>query len=177
MKDQSEQSTPIAPPQLDSRVFRQAMGRFATGITIITTVTEDGQVHGMTANGFMSVSLSPPLVLISLGKCQMAALLSETGRYGVSMLSDQQRDYSQHFAGQIKLTVSPQFEWHDGMAFIQGAAAQVGATVVNAHSAGDHTLFVGEVGHLATGEDRPLIFHGGNYERLRNQEEQEIFFI
>ena len=153
------------------------MGRFATGITIITTVGSDGCVHGMTANGFMSVSLSPPLVLISLGKCRMANLLCETGRYGVSMLADEQREYSQHFAGQSELAVNPQFEWDDGIPYVAEAVAQVGAIIVDTHQAGDHTLFIGEVTYLATGAGRPLIFHGGNYEMLRNKEEQELFFI
>ncbi|WP_211262623.1 flavin reductase family protein [Nitriliruptor alkaliphilus] len=153
------------------------MGRFATGVTIITAVGDDGAVHGMTVNGFMSVSLSPPLVLISLGDCRMAKLLPETQRYGVSILADEQRSFSQHFAGQDKLTISPEFEWHDGMAFIAEAVAHIGAEVVDIHTAGDHTLFIGEVSHLATSDGRPLIFHGGSYELLRNQEEQEIFFV
>lgn len=176
-------TTPPASPfadrcahDVDPRAFRQAMGRFATGITIITTVDE-GSVHGMTANGFMSVSLDPPLVLISLGTCRMANLLSNTGRYGVSMLNDQQRDYSRHFAGQAKLTTSPEIEWHQGLPFIGEAVAHVGADVVDAHEAGDHTLFIGKVSYLATREGRPLIFHGGDYELLRNKEEQDIFFV
>ncbi|GAB3200249.1 flavin reductase family protein [Nocardioides hungaricus] len=162
---------------LDPRLFRQAMGRFATGITIITTVTDDGQVHGMTANGFMSVSLSPPLVLISLGKCRMATLLRQTGRYGVSMLAAQQRDYSRHFAGQAQLTVQPRFDWHDDVAFLGGAVAHVGADVTDIHEAGDHTLFIGEVTHLAMSEGRPLIFHGGDYESLIGKDDQEVFFV
>lgn len=165
------------PVSWDAREFRWAMGRFATGITIITTVGADGVVHGMTANGFMSVSLDPPLVLISLGACRMADLLRTSGQYGVSMLADEQREYSRHFAGQTALTASPEFERQNGFAFIGEAVAHVGATVVDTHRAGDHTLFIGRVSHLATNDGRPLIFHGGNYERLRNKEEQDIFFI
>ncbi|MFC4466817.1 flavin reductase family protein [Streptomyces xiangluensis] len=168
---------PAARPAIDPRVFRRTMGCFATGITIITSVTETGEVHGMTANGFLSVSLNPPLVLISLGECRMATLLRKTGRYGVSMLADQQRDYSHHFAGQRKLIMHPEFQWHDGIPFIDEAVAHVGATVVDIHQAGDHTLFIGEVTHLSTREGRPLIFHGGDYELLRNKEPQDIFFV
>lgn len=168
---------PATTSAIDPRAFRQTMGRFATGITIITSVTEAGEVHGMTANGFLSVSLNPPLVLISLGECRMAALLRKSGRYGVSILADQQRDYSHHFAGQAKLTMHPEFQWHDGIPFIDQAVAHVGATVADIHQAGDHTLFIGEVTHLSTREGRPLIFHGGDYELLRNKEPQDIFFI
>jgi flavin reductase (DIM6/NTAB) family NADH-FMN oxidoreductase RutF len=164
-------------PAIDPRLFRQTMGRFATGITIITSVTTTGEVHGMTANGFLSVSLNPPLVLISLGECRMATHLRMGARYGVSMLADQQRDYSHHFAGQAKLTLHPEFQWHDGIPFIDQAVAHVGATVVDIHRAGDHSLFIGEVTHLSMHDGRPLIFHGGDYELLRNREPQDLFFV
>jgi flavin reductase (DIM6/NTAB) family NADH-FMN oxidoreductase RutF len=168
---------PPAPPAIDPGLFRRTLGRFATGITVITSVTEAGEVHGMTANGFLSVSLRPPLVLISLGACRTATLLRESGRYGVSVLADMQRDYSRHFAGQAQLTLSPAFHWHDGIPFIDEAVAHIGATVVDVHPAGDHTLFIAEVTHLSAREGRPLIFHGGDYELLRNREPQDIFFV
>lgn len=172
-----DRGLPATGPVIDARVFRQTMGRFATGITIITSVTDGGEVHGMTANGFLSVSLRPPLVLISLGDCRMATVLRESGRYGVSMLADHQRDYSHHFAGQARLTMHPEFAWHDGIPFIDQAVAHVGATVVDIHGAGDHTLFIGEVTHVSIHQGRPLIFHGGDYELLRAKEPQDIFFV
>ena len=79
--------------------FRRTLGMFATGVTIITTQAGD-QVHGMTANAFMSVSLQPPLVLISVDKrAKMNALLHEGVRFGVNVLADDQRELSDHFAG------------------------------------------------------------------------------
>jgi flavin reductase (DIM6/NTAB) family NADH-FMN oxidoreductase RutF len=170
-------SAPEPTTEIDPRTFRTAMGRFATGITIITTVAADGQVHGMTANGFLSISLTPPLVLISLGECRMASLLRTTGTYGVSVLADQQKHYSRHFAGQSRLTLEPDFTWQAGIPFIHQAVAHIGADIVDVHPAGDHTLFIGKVTHLSTHDGRPLIFHGGDYEVLRHRDEQEIFFV
>jgi anti-anti-sigma factor len=81
------------------RRLRDAMGRFATGVTIITTAGDDKQVHGMTANGVLSVSLDPPLVLVSLGRCRMAEMLPQTGRYGISVLA---------VAGEIHVSTAPE---------------------------------------------------------------------
>ena len=79
--------------------FRRTLGMFATGVTIITTQSGD-QVHGMTANAFMSVSLRPPLVLISVDKrAKMNNLLREGVRFGVNVLAEDQRELSDHFAG------------------------------------------------------------------------------
>ena len=79
--------------------FRRTLGMFATGVTIITTQSGD-QVHGMTANAFMSVSLRPPLVLISVDKrAKMNSLLREGVRFGVNVLAEDQRELSDHFAG------------------------------------------------------------------------------
>ena len=92
--------TPAARATAEAgRALRQVMGRFATGVTVVTTADGDA-IHGMTANAFLSVSLTPPLVLISLGRCRMAEMLPRTGRYGVSVLSDDQEHLAAHFAGQ-----------------------------------------------------------------------------
>src|SRR5881397_3644396 len=74
------------------RSLRQVMGRFATGVTVITTLHRD-TIHGMTANAFLSVSLRPPLVLVSLGRCKMTEMLPLTGRYGVSVLAHDQEHF------------------------------------------------------------------------------------
>ncbi|HEY3604903.1 MAG TPA: flavin reductase family protein [Sporichthyaceae bacterium] len=151
---------------LDPRRFRAVMSRFATGVTVVTTPYDDG-VHAMTANGFLSVSLEPPLVLVSLGQCRMAGLLPSTGRYGISVLAEDQRALSGHFAGRPDPTADPQFTAVDGLPFLAGAVAHIGCRVVDSHPAGDHTLFIGEVEHLAQFEARPLLFHSGGYSSLR----------
>ena len=85
---------------MDDRVFRNAMGKFATGVTVITTKSE-GEVHGMTANAFMSVSLTPKLVLISSDeKAKMLSKIQQTGKFVVNLRSDNQKEISMQFAGQ-----------------------------------------------------------------------------
>ncbi|MFD6517911.1 flavin reductase family protein [Rhodococcus sp. NPDC060176] len=153
---------------IEPRQFRNTMGKFTTGVTVITAQTGDGDTHGMTANGFISMSLTPPLVGISLGNAsRMAAVLHSSGRFGVSFLSAPQIDYSMHFAGSPNSTLKPEFEERNSYKFISGATAFVGAGIEASHQIGDHTLFVGRVDYLETHEHSPLVLHGGKYETLR----------
>src|SRR5438132_6176378 len=86
-------------PEIDTRTFRATMGRFATGVTVVTT-GQQGSVHGMTANAFLSVSLAPPLVLVSVdNRARIAQHLAAGMRYGINILSEQQEDLSRHFGG------------------------------------------------------------------------------
>jgi flavin reductase (DIM6/NTAB) family NADH-FMN oxidoreductase RutF len=151
---------------VDPTHFRRTMGRFTSGVTVITTV--DGEhVHGMTANGFLSVSLDPPLVLVSLGhRSRMAGLLRRTGRYAVSVLADDQQDHSRHFAGQPVHGLRPEFHHHDGFAFLEGALSHIGCDVVEMHPAGDHLLFLGRVVQLSYSDAEPLVFFTGSYRAL-----------
>ena len=87
---------------MDDRTFRNAMGCFATGVTVIATEV-DGEAHGMTANAFMSQSLNPKLVVISLKEdTNMLKRIKESGHFSVNVLSEDQKDLSMIFAGQIK---------------------------------------------------------------------------
>jgi flavin reductase (DIM6/NTAB) family NADH-FMN oxidoreductase RutF len=152
------------------RALRQVMGRFATGVTVVTTADGDS-IHGMTANAFLSVSLKPPLVLVSLGRCRMAEMLPRTGRYGVSVLCDGQEHFAAHFAGQRESPVTPTFEWHEGLPFLDGALARLGCSVVDVHAAGDHVLWIGRVDHLYHREGRPLLFYTGKFRTLQDMGE------
>ena len=148
--------------------FRRTLGMFPTGVTIITTQT-GGQVHGMTANAFMSVSLDPPLILISVDRrARMHALLHEGSRYGISVLGDQQEALSDHFAGRV-LEEAPEarFVVVRETPLVEGAVAHLVARVVRSYWGGDHSLFLGRVEYARyAGEGRPLLFHGGRYEHL-----------
>jgi flavin reductase (DIM6/NTAB) family NADH-FMN oxidoreductase RutF len=145
-----------------TRTFRQVMGRFATGVTVVTTVERDA-VHGMTANGFLSVSLRPPLVLVSLGRCKMNEMLPRSGRYGVSVLSREQQHFAAHFAAQKPSTVEPTFTWQNGLPLLEGALAHLVCRVVDVHRAGDHVLWIGEVEYLDHRDDEPLLFYTGRF--------------
>jgi len=161
---------PEFPPELgdDPRIaLRRCAGMFATGVTVVTTL-KGGQVHGMTANAFMSVSLDPPLVLISVDRrTKMCGLLHEGSRYGVSVLSEAQSGLSDRFAGRATPGgPEPRFEVVHETPLVEGALAHFVARVARSYWGGDHSLFLGRVEYARYGEGTPLLFHGGRYERL-----------
>jgi flavin reductase (DIM6/NTAB) family NADH-FMN oxidoreductase RutF len=139
----------------------------ATGVTILTTRTAE-QVHGMTANAFMSVSLAPPLVLVSVDRrARMSHLLHEGVRFGVNVLEAEQASLSDHFAGRaVEGGEEPRFELVHDTPLVEGALAHLVARVVRSYWGGDHSLFLGQVEFARYGEGEPLLFHGGRYERL-----------
>jgi flavin reductase (DIM6/NTAB) family NADH-FMN oxidoreductase RutF len=147
--------------------FRKTLGMFATGVTVLTARVGE-QVHGMTANAFMSVSLRPPLVLVSIDRrARMGALLHEGTRFGVSVLEARQATLSDHFAGRVADGEDePRFELVHETPLVEGALAHLVARVVRSYWGGDHSLFLGQVEFARYGEGRPLLFHGGRYERL-----------
>ncbi|MGH3065907.1 MAG: flavin reductase [Gaiellaceae bacterium] len=147
--------------------FRRTLGMFATGVTVLTTRSGE-TVHGMTANAFMSVSLQPPLVLVSIDRrARMSNLLHEGTRIGVNVLEASQTGLSDHFAGRaVEGAPEPRFELVHETPLVEGALAHLVARVVRSYWGGDHSLFVGQVEFARYGEGRPLLFHGGRYERL-----------
>jgi flavin reductase (DIM6/NTAB) family NADH-FMN oxidoreductase RutF len=148
---------------IDAKAFRNTLGRFASGVTVITTVHETA-VHGMTASAFISVSLQPPLVAVSVGeRAKLHSLLTLGSRYGVSILNAAQADASNHFAGFGPPNYEPTFVWVDGLPLLQGAVAHLLTTVVDVHPAGDHTLFIAHVDSLNWFEDAPLLYFRGGY--------------
>ena len=147
--------------------FRRTLGMFATGVTVITTLADE-QVHGMTANAFMSVSLKPPLILVSVDRrARMNGLLREGARYGVSVLEEHQTALSDRFAGRVSEDApEPMFEIVRETPLVEGALAHLVARVVRSYWGGDHSLFLGQVEYVRYGEGTPLLFHGGRYERV-----------
>jgi flavin reductase (DIM6/NTAB) family NADH-FMN oxidoreductase RutF len=157
------------PPELgdDPRIaLRRTLGMFATGVTVITT-REGAKVHGMTANAFMSVSLEPPLVLISVDRrTKMCSLLHEGRTYGVSVLCEAQSALSDRFAGRPDANAEPRFDVIHDTPLVEGALAHFVANVTRSYWGGDHSLFLGRVEYARYSEGTPLLFHGGRYERL-----------
>ncbi len=158
------------PEPVTPDVFRAALGRFASGVTIITVETSEGEVHGMTANAFCSVSLQPPLVLVCIDHLAETYLhLRERGQFGVSVLKEEQEALSEFFADPER---NPDAAYRLGIEYramasgtpvLKGSLANLDCTVVEAHSAGDHTIFVGEVKEIALGEGSPLLYFRGRY--------------
>jgi flavin reductase (DIM6/NTAB) family NADH-FMN oxidoreductase RutF len=162
---------PLSPPTphvssahpLSTRTFREVMGRFATGVTVITTTVDD-QVYGMTANAFMAGSLEPMLCVISVNRsAQMHVRLRRSGRFGVSVLNEWQQHLSAHFGGRPLDKLRPEFSFLGSTPVIARAIAALAATVVDTAECGDHTLFIGRLSEMATSPGRPLLFYGGRY--------------
>ncbi len=147
--------------------FRRTLGMFATGVTVLTTRVGE-QVHGMTANAFMSVSLRPPLVLISLDRrAKLCGMLHVGSRFGVSVLARGQEGLSDLFAGRGPEGGSePVFAVVRETPLVEGALAHFVARVVRSYWGGDHSLFLGQVEYVHYGLGEPLLFHGGRYERM-----------
>lgn len=151
---------------MDDRLFRNAMGNFATGVTVIATETDEGP-HGMTANAFMSQSLNPKLIVISLKEdSQMLDKIKKSNQFSVNILSEDQKELSMIFAGQKESDEKVQFDYLDGKPVLPGALAQVACNVKSEYVEGDHTLFIGEVTDIHLEDGEPLIFFKGKYRTL-----------
>src|SRR6266851_5581202 len=154
---------------IDPVLFRTTMGCFTTGVTVITIAVAD-QVYGITANAFLSVSLDPPLVLVSVNKHgRMHQRLLESSHYGVTILSEQQETLSRHFGGRPVEGLEPAYTWEHGVPLLADSVAYIVARIVEAHQAGDHTLFLGHVEYLAHTRRSPLLFSRGSYGQIASE--------
>jgi len=152
---------------IEPRLFRSAMGLFATGVTVITYKAGDEDA-AMTANAFMSVSMDPPLVLVSVRNQSRFNQAVRVGvPYGVSFLAESQQHLSAHFGGKRVEGMEMVFDHHGETPLIDGSLAQIVARTVAVHEAGDHLLYVGQIEHLQLGEQRkPLVFFSGKYKQV-----------
>lgn len=149
--------------EIDPKAFRRVMGRFATGVTVITAETEDER-RGMTANAFMSGSLEPPLCVVSVAKrAHMHAHLTAAGRFGVNILATGQQHLATHFAGKPDPELAIAFDYVDGIPLLADSAGSMTAEVIARHDCGDHTIFIGHILTMAANERAPLVFHAGRY--------------
>ena len=152
---------------IEQHHFRRVCSKYATGITILTVLDADGAPQGMTVNSFTSVSLDPPLVLVSLdNRSHMHRILPSAGQYGISVLAEDQRALGDHFAGCANEPVHVSFVSRVGMPLLDGAVAYFVVRLVATHLAGDHTLYVGKVEHFESRGDKPLLFYAGSYQQL-----------
>ena len=162
----------VEPGTVTPGDFRRACGQFATGVTIVTVRDGDG-ARGMTANSFTSVSLDPPLILVSIDQRNRTHGLLDVGaRFAVSVLAEEHRPWSDRFAGrhgdvQGEFADVPHRLTSDGLPIIAGALASFVCRVVAVHPAGDHSLFIGQVESLESAPGAPpLLFFGGGYREL-----------
>jgi flavin reductase (DIM6/NTAB) family NADH-FMN oxidoreductase RutF len=140
------------------------MGKFTTGVTVVTTKLED-EIHGMTANAFMSVSIDPKLISISVDeKANMHEKMRRASRFAVSILSEDQLETSMHFARQ-KEKKDVAFDWYHGVPVIKDAITNIICDVYDSFKVGDHTLYIGKVIDLELRNGNPLVFFEGKYGR------------
>ncbi len=157
---------------IDAKAFRDVMGRFATGVTIVT-VQDGDKPHGMTVNSFTSVSLDPLLILVCLDKdATTTGILQNTGRFSVNILASEQRHIAQKFADSgnekdrfagIDYKVS-----EEGTPILNNVLGYITCIVDNIVEGGDHYIFIGEVADIGVNDDdmRPLLYFRGNYNSL-----------
>ncbi|PYP66678.1 MAG: flavin reductase [Gemmatimonadetes bacterium] len=154
---------------IDTDAFRAALGRFASGITIVTARDAKGRDHGMTVSAFCSLSLEPAMVLVSIGhEASMHGLMMRAEHVGISVLSTAQEALSRRFA-------DPETDRFDGVGYTRGengvallddALVHLECDVVARHEAGDHTIIVCAVDRTEAYDGRPLLYYRGGYAQL-----------
>ena len=153
-------------PDFDNRHFRQALSKFATGVTVVTTVLPDGSYIGLTASSFNSVSLDPPLVLWSLGnRAQSLPFFNSNSHYLINVLAADQAGLAEQFASRaenrfdgVEFSLS-----RTGLPIIKGALAWFECYNRSRYPEGDHVIFVGEVERCEFQTQQPLIYHDGQF--------------
>lgn len=159
----------------DPMLQRQIMGGFATGVTVVTTRYGDGEITGMTANAVMSLSLEPPLVVVSVDKKGgMHGCLTEGQCFAMNILTRDQENLSTRFAapGPKDFSDLDLAEGETGAPILTGTLGYLDCKVTEVLSAGDHDMFVGEIVAGELGEGTPLLFYGGKYRELAELESE-----
>lgn len=154
---------------VDADEFRAVLGRFASGVTILTARDDDGRDHGMTVSAFCSASLVPPMVVACIDRAaEMHHVLKTASHFGISILAEGQEPLSRRFAELL----SNRFDGigytrgESGVVLLDDALAHLECRPVMHHDAGDHTIYVGEVQRAEAHKRRPLLYYRGGYAQL-----------
>ncbi len=154
---------------IEERLFRDVMGKFATGITVVT-VNNQGETKGMTVNSFMSVSLSPQLIAVSIDKkASMYPFIQNAAYFGVSILSEEQKDIAQIFAKQK--TANKEIHYTKGIHHTPIISDALGTIICQQKEnmiVGDHLVIFGEVLSLNKEDKKPVLFFGGEYHTIND---------
>ncbi|ANX10931.1 oxidoreductase [Fictibacillus arsenicus] len=153
---------------MDGREFRNCMGHFATGVTVVTCNT-DGGPHGFTVNSFTSVSLDPPLILVSVDRKTKAIEFMKNNNFTVNILKEEQQDTAMHFAGR-PLEEAP-FQWEKGKLSprLQDSLAYIECEPFAEYDGGDHVLFIGKVSEFEYRKGSPLTYYCGKFSSVSTQ--------
>jgi len=154
---------------IEKNELRRVMGHFATGVTVITSLRASGELHGLTANAFSSVSLVPPLLLICVDKkAESYPCFEESKVFTVNILSAEQEALSRKFAvsGGNKFEGVSYRIGANGVPILDGSIAYLECRLSGSMDAGDHTVYLGEIEQAETHEAKPLMFFRGGYREL-----------
>jgi len=149
--------------------FRHALGRFASGVTVVTTRAADGHLHGLTVSAFCAVSLEPPLILICIQKTTGSHhAFEESKMFVVNILTESQTHLSNHFASFVedKFTGIEYDENGAGLPVLKDALVNLECRLVNSYDGGDHTIFVGQIERAHVSDGKPLAYFYGSYRQL-----------
>jgi flavin reductase (DIM6/NTAB) family NADH-FMN oxidoreductase RutF len=149
--------------RVDPTAFRQAASRFATGVAVVTALDGAGEVCGMTANSFVTISLSPPTVLVSVRPGKTHDAISATARYGVNVLPEDGKGLSRHFAGLPGADARPGYDIVQGLPRLSNCVAFFACEVTRMVDVSDHTLFIAEVSNCDYCDNLPLVFFSSRY--------------
>ena len=157
----------MTQPHTDTRALRNALGRFATGVAIVTALDTDGQPIGLTVNSFSAVSLEPALVLWCLdNKSHNLAAFCKASHHAINILAANQQDLSNRFATwpADRFAGLPWQAGSGGAPVFPGCCATFEVANEAAHAGGDHTIFIGRIERFGERADiAPLVFHAGQY--------------
>tara|TARA_R100001143_G_scaffold62909_1_gene67536 strand:- start:5129 stop:5635 length:507 start_codon:yes stop_codon:yes gene_type:complete len=154
-------------PELNPAEFRHAASRFTTGVTVITSLARNKEIIGMTANSFMTVSLSPPTVLVSVMNGRTLNAIEHSGKFAINVLPAAAKDISNHFAGRPVPGLTPDFAKSRGMPKLKEAIAYFDCRIEKFIQVADHTLLVAKVNDCCYKDvEDPLIFFSSQYHSL-----------
>jgi flavin reductase (DIM6/NTAB) family NADH-FMN oxidoreductase RutF len=164
--DQTNRFIESTPAALGAKQFRRAMGKFATGVTVVT-FEHQGKAAGMTANAFMSLSVDPPMILISArAQSRFAQSVAAGDAFGVSFLDREQEALSRHFGGQPNDVLPDPFENVSGVPLLRSALVRIVARVAAIHPGGDHLIYTADVLSVRESDGPPLLFFTGKYKAM-----------
>lgn len=153
-------------PAIDPRELRNAFGKFATGVTVVTCRTPDGTPHGATVNAFTAVSLDPPLAQVTLIRGNKASQYLEDQEFAINIMSEDQMDVCLNFAGK-PMAGSPAWRSEEGIPVLMGNHATLECKPWRIYDGGDHIIVIGEVIDMHIDETKqPLLFHSGKFREL-----------
>jgi 4-nitrophenol 2-monooxygenase / 4-nitrocatechol 4-monooxygenase, reductase component len=154
---------------IERNELRRVMGHYATGVTVITTFSKEGKLHGLTANAVSSLSLDPPLLLICVDKkAESYSSFEESGVFTINILADDQEDLSRRFAvsGGEKFEGVAYRRGANGAPILNGALGHLECKLYATYEGGDHTIYLGLIEEAQTREAKPLLFFRGGYREL-----------